>query len=66
MEPARAERFLSGQRRSPAVPQEKGLIPGLDFLPHLYVSKTPAMKTEVPRVDIAPHGVGNPTPLAGC
>ena len=61
MEPARGESCPSGRRRRPAAPGEDKNI-----LPYLYNSTKLGTKTQIPRVDTAPHGVDTPTPLAGC
>ena len=50
----------------PPHPGRTQFIPGLETLPCLYNFNNPAMKTQIPRVDTAPHGVGTPTTLAGC
>ena len=67
MEPARRESCLSSQRRRPAAPG-KDEVPSPDqkILPYLYNANKPGTKTQIPRVDTAPHGVDTPTPLAGC
>ena len=63
VEPARGESCPSGQRRTRG---GQGLILGSEMLPYLYHSSSRRTKTDISRVDIAPHGVETPTPLAEC
>ena len=65
MEPARGESCPPGQRQDPAAPGDDK-VPSPDQKSfHTYTnSNNPETKTDIPRVDTAPQGVENPTPLA--
>ena len=67
MKSARGESCPPGQRRGPAARGEDEFpFPDQKSFHISTIPNKPGTKTEMPRVDTAPHVVETPTPLAGC